>query len=87
MSDPINSPDHYVAGGVEVIDIIEAFELNYRLGNVIKYVLRADRKGNRLTDLRKAQWYLDREITTVIEGERDDLTQRIATAVRERVES
>ena len=61
MSDPINPP-HYKSGGIEVIDVIEAFELNFRLANVIKYVLRAGRKGDALEDLEKAAWYLDREI-------------------------
>lgn len=63
MSDPVNNPSHYQAGGLESIDVIEAFELNFRLGNVIKYVLRADRKGKALEDLKKARWYLDREIS------------------------
>jgi len=58
----INHPDHYTAGGIETIDFIEAKKLNYRLGNVVKYVTRADHKGKRLEDLKKARWYLDREI-------------------------
>jgi hypothetical protein len=62
VDDPINHPSHYTAGGVEVIDAIEAWELNFRLANVVKYVARADRKGNPLDDLRKARWYLEREI-------------------------
>ena len=39
MSDPVHNPSHYKSGGIEVIDVIEAFELNFRLANVIKYVL------------------------------------------------
>jgi hypothetical protein len=62
MSDPVHNPPHYKSGGIEVIDVIEAFELGYRLGNVIKYVLRAGRKGDALEDLQKAAWYLDRQI-------------------------
>ena len=62
MSDPVHNPSHYKSGGIEVIDVIEAFELNFRLANVIKYVLRAGRKGDALEDLKKAAWYLDREI-------------------------
>ncbi|MDD7383601.1 MAG: DUF3310 domain-containing protein [Peptoniphilaceae bacterium] len=58
----VNHPDHYNCNGIEVIDIIEAFNLNFNLGNVIKYVLRADKKGNRNEDLNKAMWYLIREI-------------------------
>jgi hypothetical protein len=62
--DSINHPAHYTAGGIETIDFIEAKKLNYNLGNVIKYLTRADYKGNKLEDLRKAQWYLTREINS-----------------------
>lgn len=61
-SDPVNHPAHYKAGGIETIDFIEAKGLNYRLGNVVKYITRADHKGNRKQDLEKAMWYLKREI-------------------------
>ncbi len=61
-NDPVNSPKHYRQGGMEVIDIIEAFELDYRLGNTIKYVLRHSNKGKPLEDLKKARYYLDRQI-------------------------
>jgi len=60
--DMVNHPPHYKSGGIETIDFIEAKELNYRLGNVIKYITRADRKGDRMEDLKKALWYLQREI-------------------------
>jgi transcriptional regulator with XRE-family HTH domain len=61
--DTINHPLHYRAGGVETIDFIEAKDLNYRLGNVVKYVSRAGKKeSDPLEDLKKARWYLDREI-------------------------
>jgi Protein of unknwon function (DUF3310) len=63
-SDPVNHPAHYKAGGIETIDFIEAKGLNYRLGNVVKYITRADHKGNRKQDLEKAMWYLKREIET-----------------------
>ena len=59
--DAIN-PDHYKVGGVETIDFIEAKALNYNLGNVIKYVSRAGYKGVEVEDLKKAAWYLAREI-------------------------
>ena len=61
-ADPVNHPPHYKTGGIETIDFIEAKELNYRLGNVIKYITRSDHKGNRKEDLQKALWYLQREI-------------------------
>jgi folate-dependent phosphoribosylglycinamide formyltransferase PurN len=62
FDDLVNHPPHYKAGGVETIDFIEAKDLNYRLGNVVKYVTRAEKKGNPIEDLKKARWYLDREI-------------------------
>lgn len=62
--DLINNPPHYRTGGIETIDFIEAKDLNYRLGNVIKYVSRAGRKNtDPVQDLEKAAWYLQREIT------------------------
>jgi hypothetical protein len=62
IADMVNHPAHYKTGGIETIDFIEAKGLNYRLGNVVKYVTRADHKGDRLENLKKAQWYLEREI-------------------------
>jgi hypothetical protein len=59
--DNIN-PAHYKQGPIEVIDLIEGFKLGFHLGNVIKYILRAPHKGAQLEDLKKARWYLDREI-------------------------
>lgn len=61
--DNVNHPQHYTKGGIEVIDAIEAWGLNFRLANVIKYVARSDHKNNKLEDLKKARWYLDREIS------------------------
>ena len=58
----VERPPHYQANGIEAIDVIEAFNLGFRLGNVLKYLLRADRKGAPLEDLKKARWYLEREI-------------------------
>jgi len=60
--DNINHPPHYTTGGIETIDFIEAKQLGYHLGNVVKYITRADHKGNKLEDLKKAQWYLSRAI-------------------------
>jgi hypothetical protein len=60
--DDVNHPAHYKVGGIETIDFIEAKGLNYHLGNVVKYITRADHKGDRLENLKKAQWYLNREI-------------------------
>jgi hypothetical protein len=63
--DVVNHPPHYKVGGIEVIDFIESKGLTYNLGNVIKYVSRADHKGNKLEDLKKAQWYLNREVSNL----------------------
>lgn len=61
-ADPVNHPAHYKVGGIETIDFIEAKALGYHLGNAVKYITRADHKGNRLQDLQKAKWYIDRAI-------------------------
>lgn len=60
--DPVNHPAHYKTGGIETIDFIEAKELNYNLGNAVKYISRAEHKGNKQQDLEKAIWYLNREL-------------------------
>ena len=62
--DLVNKPPHYKTGGVETIDFIEAKDLNYRLGNVVKYVSRAGKKvgSDPVQDLEKAAFYLNREI-------------------------
>jgi uncharacterized protein DUF3310 len=60
--DSIDHPPHYKSGGLEAIDVIEAFGLGFCLGNAIKYVLRAGRKGDAGEDLKKARWYINREI-------------------------
>ena len=65
LPDPVNHPAHYTSGGIETIDFIEAKKLGYNLGNVVKYITRSGLKGNQLEDLRKAQWYLSREIATL----------------------
>lgn len=62
-SDMVNSPAHYQLGGIEVIDAIEAWQLDFHLGNAVKYIARAAHKGRELEDLKKARWYLDRAIT------------------------
>jgi hypothetical protein len=61
--DKINSPTHYKVGGIETIDFIEAKNLGYNLGNVVKYISRAEHKDNKLDNLKKAQWYLNRAVS------------------------
>jgi hypothetical protein len=65
VKDNVNSPPHYKVGGIETIDYIEAKSLNYNLGNVVKYVSRSDYKGSKVEDLKKARWYLCREINNL----------------------
>jgi hypothetical protein len=57
----MTTPTHYKQK-VQPIDLIEAFDLNFNLGNVVKYVSRAGRKGDALEDLEKAFYYLKREM-------------------------
>lgn len=75
MTDMVNHPSHYTAGKYEVIDVIrdacrgDQYE-GYLRGNVIKYIMRYDKK-NGAEDLRKARWYLD-ELISTIEGKGGD---------------
>lgn len=55
------TPDHYTANVCSPIELIDAYDLNFNLGNVIKYAARAGQK-NGLEDLKKARWYLNHEI-------------------------
>ena len=64
--DMVNHPSHYNKGNIEVINFIEDQGLSFHLGNVVKYVARAGSKGDKLEDLKKAQWYLDRYINEVM---------------------
>ena len=60
--DPVNHPAHYTShpSGLECIDVTEW--MNFNLGNAVKYIWRCGMKGDLIEDLRKARWYLDREI-------------------------
>ena len=60
--DPVNHPAHYTShpSGVECIEVTR--HMSFNLGNAIKYIWRADLKGNSLQDLEKAAWYIQREI-------------------------
>ena len=70
MNDPINHPEHYTFGSIEVMDAIESWKLNFARGCIVKYTARAGRMGRdvperkriEVEDLKKARWYLDREI-------------------------
>lgn len=64
-ADNVNHPSHYTFGKIEVIDFIEDKKLGFHLGNAVKYISRAGRKdpAKTIEDLRKAAWYLNRQIT------------------------
>lgn len=69
-NDVVNHPEHYTSGTIEPVDFIESQQLNFNRGNVVKYVARAGRKksegrsirSKELEDLKKARFYLQREI-------------------------
>jgi hypothetical protein len=77
MAESVNHPSHYKQGGMEVIDVIEAFTQEctaseaFYIGNVIKYVCRFKKK-NGVEDLKKARWYLDRLIENHETAEKED---------------
>ena len=62
MQDPVNHPKHYTShpSGIDCIQITE--HMSFNLGNAIKYIWRADLKHDAIEDLRKAEWYIRREI-------------------------
>jgi len=66
MNDNVNHPKHYTEhpSGIECIEITE--HMNFCVGNAIKYLWRAGLKGEQVEDLRKARWYIDREIARIL---------------------
>jgi hypothetical protein len=64
MNEAVDHPSHY--GGAdspyEAIKVIDAWGLGFSLGNTVKYISRAGKKGSKIEDLKKARWYLDHEI-------------------------
>ena len=62
MQDPVNQPKHYTShpSGIDCIQITE--HMGFNLGNALKYIWRCDLKQDAIEDLRKARWYIDREI-------------------------
>lgn len=79
-TEQINHPSHY--GGAnnpyEAIKVIEAWKLGFNLGNVVKYISRADKKQNTLQDLQKAGWYLNREIVQLATETQDPSINKVA---------
>ena len=58
----VNHPSHYNMGKYEAIDVIEDWNLNFNLGNAVKYISRAGHKDDIVQDLKKSLWYIEREI-------------------------
>ena len=73
MNDPVNHPKHYTShpSGVECIEVTEHF--NFNKGNAIKYIWRSSDKGKEVEDLRKARWYIDREIARLLSEEKNEV--------------
>jgi hypothetical protein len=79
----VKKPTHYQGQGMQVLDVTDAFDCNFNIGNVVKYVLRADKKRNHVEDLLKAREYLAHEISrisdehTLLEGILSELNVEI----------
>lgn len=73
MTDAVTHPAHYTDGKIEVIDFIEDKNLNYHRGNAVKYIARAGKKdpAKEIEDLRKASWYINREIDRLQQMEKE----------------
>lgn len=80
--DLINHPSHYKGNGIETIDVIEGFDLDFKLGNAVKYILRCGKKAGpggqvsdaiaaRIDDLSKARWYIDRQLSQYKKNHKD----------------
>jgi hypothetical protein len=64
-NEAVDHPPHYFPGKHEVIDVIEAWGLGFSLGNAVKYIARHALKGDAVTNLRKARWYIDRHLANL----------------------
>lgn len=62
VDDPVNHPSHYTYGTIECIDYIEDKNLDFCLGNAVKYITRAGHKADAVEDLKKAIFYINRKI-------------------------
>lgn len=87
MTDLINHPPHYTAhpSGVECIEITE--HMGFNLGNAVKYIWRADLKGNQLADLEKAAWYIQREISRINGASEPEPTEWTDAAINAMVDA
>ena len=72
----INHPEHYKGNKYEAIDIIDDYQLGFNLGNAVKYILRAGKKGDTAEDLKKAKWYIEHEICKLMNEKEKSKEQR-----------
>ena len=72
----INHPEHYKGNKYEAIDIIDDYQLGFNLGNAVKYILRAGKKGDTAEDLKKAKWYIEHEICKLMNEQEESKEQR-----------
>jgi len=85
----VNHPSHYTRGNIETIEIIKELTNGYAgfegllVGNITKYISRANFKGNKLQDLKKAQWYFNRLVKEVENGIQRQETKRVSTKLQE----
>jgi len=81
MTNNVDHPNHYHPSSIEVIDAIEAWNLNFSLGNSVKYIARSGLKDPKKTieDLEKAVWYLNREITRLKTNDQELHTDHLAS--------
>ena len=81
--DPIAYPNHYTAGKIEVIDFINAWDMGFLQGNVIKYVTRYKLKGG-VEDLKKAEqylkWLIELEVRNALDGAILDISRQVRDA-------
>ena len=78
----INHPQHYNTGHIEVIDAIEAWKLSFNLGNAVKYIARHEHKDCPKDDLKKAWWYLSRELLSQYAASEDELIEMLTTIIK-----
>jgi hypothetical protein len=65
--DPVSHPSHYTFGTIEVLDALDDWDLGFARSSIIKYIVRADKKGKEVEDLLKARFLLEREILKLVE--------------------
>ena len=76
----IDHPEYYKTGGIEAIDVIEDWKLDFCLGNAIKYIARAGKKSDDVkTDLEKAAWYIKRHWDSVKNGNVEQIPEQTHT--------